>query len=243
VLGQHIVGVLAALWPRHALASIHPQATHQLLLEPSSGRIVVDGNDPFAHALNRISGAVQERELAVVVLRVDRGRTVRDRHAGGDARHLHRELVDLALDDHTPRRLDIVQAVQDSFGPRLHAEVFFLVAVLGVDEFFAAVVRETNRLHPLLDLRHVDRLRVHPVSTHHGGGNAPRCEPLNHRNVMRLGDHCRLGTHVHRPAPVLDLVAARARLQGSRPSAMLAEPDAFGDVHAQAFRVFFLARR
>src|SRR5690606_38952248 len=236
---EHVVCVLATVWPSHTTALLATEAARQFILESLSGLVVIDGENPLPHGLDALAVRLEEREFASIVLCRGWRRAVRNGHATPDARHLDAELVDFAFDDDAALGLDVVEPVKDPLGACLHPEILRAVSVLHVHELIAAVVREGCRANVIFDLRHVILRRRHAIALEHRLGDATLGKPLDHRIELHRQ---RFGPAVLRLAPA-DIHAAFAFGKPAGPSAVMANPGGLLDIHRQTARVLFLPRR
>ena len=178
---QHIIRVLALACPRDPLALLTAQSSRKFVLETLARLVVVNRDNPGFNLLEQFSIRLEKRELACVVLRIRRRRTVRHRHARDKTRHLDRQLVDLAFHDNACLA-DVVQPVHDSLSSRLHAEVLVAITVLHVHELIAPVIRERHGFDASLDLRHVHRRRANAIAIDYSARYPARFE-ISHDRI------------------------------------------------------------
>src|SRR5262249_40360398 len=133
VLGEHVVGVLAALRPADTRTPFGAKAPHELVAEHGAYVVAVDGDHVLAGDLPAPPAGIEasavrhgEGQRLGVFFGVDRRRTIGYRHDAADARNCTGQLVALAFDPDEPLGLNIVKAVKDEFAAALEAEVLAL---------------------------------------------------------------------------------------------------------------------
>ena len=174
---EHLIGVLAPVWPDHMQALLTPKAAGQLVFQLLAWLVTISGDDPLPDLIQSL--VIQELKLLLKVLSLHLGCAIRNRDRVLEASNLQRQRIHLALTNDGDLVRDVVVLVEHLLRTSHLAKVLGVVAVLDVHDLAALVVGVGNGRGLVLDLRHPHALKRNAVAHQHLCCNAALLEPAH----------------------------------------------------------------